>query len=103
MPIGAKKKSAERFVYIVAYDITDDRERRRVNRILDGYGHGVQRSVYVCHISKAQARRMVADLKKLNLQSGFLLSWKLQDHVMPEQIGSCPSDLSLRPERVIII
>ncbi len=90
-------------MYIVAYDITDDRERRQVSRILDGYGYGVQRSVYVCHIHGVQARRMLAALKKLDVRSGFLLSWKLPDSVTPEQLGNCPPDLPLKPERVFII
>jgi CRISPR-associated protein Cas2 len=32
--------------YIAAYDVADDRSRRRVARVLDGYGQRIQYSVY---------------------------------------------------------
>ncbi|HKI18966.1 MAG TPA: CRISPR-associated endonuclease Cas2 [Isosphaeraceae bacterium] len=32
--------------YIAAYDVSDDRIRRRVSRVLDGYGQRLQLSVY---------------------------------------------------------
>ena len=90
-------------MYIVAYDITDDRERRLVSRVLDGYGHGVQHSVYLCHIRGTQARRMMAALKALDVKSGFILCWKSPDSSIPERIGSCPPNLPLGPDRVFII
>ncbi|WP_368493182.1 CRISPR-associated endonuclease Cas2 [Desulfovibrio piger] len=52
-------------MYLVAYDITDDRERRLVSRLLNGYGYSLQRSLYICHIHASQARRMLAALEKL--------------------------------------
>ena len=48
----------EEDMYLVAYDITDDRERRLVSRLLDGYGYSLQRSLYICHIHASQARRI---------------------------------------------
>lgn len=87
----------------MAYDITDDRERRKVSRVLDGFGFSVQRSVYLCHIQSEQARRMLTALKALDVKSGFILSWKAPDSSMPERIGSCPPNLPLEPQRVFVI
>lgn len=90
-------------MYIVAYDITEEHERRSVVRVLEGYGHGVQKSVWVCHIHGAQARRMLKALKELQLRSGFLLSWELPDSALPECIGQCPANLALEMPRVYIV
>lgn len=90
-------------MYIVAYDIADNRERRQVSRVLDGYGHGVQRSVYVCHIRETQARHMLEKLRALNVRTGFVLSWKVPDTAVPESVGPCPPHLPLTPEHVLII
>lgn len=90
-------------MYLAAYDIADNGERKRVSRILDGYGHGIQRSVYVCHVREAQARRMLTALRALNVRTGFILVWKVPDSAMPESVGACPPQLPLIPEHSLII
>ena len=93
----------EEDMYLVAYDITDDRERRLVSRLPDGYGYSLQRSLYICHIHASQARRMLTAREELDIRSGFALSWKLPDTGRPACFGACPPDLPLKPERVLII
>lgn len=39
---------------LVAYDLSNDRTRRRVAKLLSGYGTRVQRSVFECHLSKKE-------------------------------------------------
>ena len=39
---------------VVSYDIVDDRRRRRVVKILKGYGERVQKSVFECLIGEPQ-------------------------------------------------
>ncbi|HDG96778.1 MAG TPA: CRISPR-associated endonuclease Cas2, partial [Desulfobacterales bacterium] len=34
--------------YLVCFDIVDDRTRQRVVKVLKGYGHRVQKSVFEC-------------------------------------------------------
>ncbi len=90
-------------MYIVAYDITEDNERRQVSRILDGYGQRVQRSVYLCSIPARTAHRMFAALEELHLCSGFILAWRIGDKVSPECLGVCPENLALEPVRVFVV
>lgn len=45
---------------IVSYDITDDKRRRKISKILGGYGFRVQYSVYECELDV----RKIADLRK---------------------------------------
>lgn len=54
-------------LYVAAYDIADDRRRRRVARVLEEYGHRVQESVFVVSVTPD-------DIKELRRQLGEHLS-----------------------------
>ncbi len=43
---------------MVSYDITDNKSRRRVQKILEGFGERVQYSVFECAISESQYKRL---------------------------------------------
>ena len=48
----------------VAYDVADDRRRAEVARILGDFGTRVQRSVFECRLSAAEARTLEARLRR---------------------------------------
>ncbi len=43
-----------RTLYLIAYDITDNKRLNRVRHLLKGYSTGGQKSVYECFLSKAE-------------------------------------------------
>jgi CRISPR-associated protein Cas2 len=45
-------------MYVVAYDISDDRRRLRVFKTLKRYGTPVQESVFECHLTQGQLVEM---------------------------------------------
>ncbi|MBX3467377.1 MAG: CRISPR-associated endonuclease Cas2 [Planctomycetes bacterium] len=47
-----------RKVYVVTYDISDDRRRDRVFRILRGFGDHLQFSVFRCELSETELVRL---------------------------------------------
>lgn len=55
-----------RHLWVVAYDVTDDKTRRRLEQRLHAFGERVQYSVFECHFTVAEARfylaRMADDL-----------------------------------------
>ena len=55
----------EHLFVVVAYDITDDRRRLRVMKMLQGYGEHVQESVFECHLKRSVYRQMLQRLRKL--------------------------------------
>jgi len=59
-----------RTVYLVAYDISDDRRRETVFRILRGFGDHLQFSVFRCELS---------DVENVRLRS------RLQDAIRPTE------------------
>lgn len=48
---------------VVSYDISDDKRRRKVAEIMEGYGYRVQYSVFECNLSKNQMAAMKQALR----------------------------------------
>lgn len=54
-----------RRVYLVTYDIADDKRLRQVFKKMSGYGEHLQYSVFQCELSDKERAQMVADLNPL--------------------------------------
>ncbi len=54
-----------RNVYLVAYDISNDKRLRRVYKAMRGYGDHLQFSVFRCELAERERAEMVADLSQL--------------------------------------
>ena len=76
--------------YVVAYDLRDDSEREKVARILQGFGSRVQKSVFECRLSVGMRARLAARLQALELASGGVLVYRLNDRSRAIAIGDCP-------------
>ncbi len=50
---------------VVSYDISNDRRRRKVATILEGYGYRVQYSVFECDLNAKKLAELKAKLKPL--------------------------------------
>lgn len=50
---------------ICLFDITCDKRRTKVNKVLQGYGERCQYSVYECVISTSQLRRLQKEIKDI--------------------------------------
>lgn len=50
---------------IVSYDISDDKRRNRISKVLKNYGDRVQFSVFECDLTREQLLRMQHALKKI--------------------------------------
>jgi CRISPR-associated protein Cas2 len=51
-------------LYLVTYDIPDDKRRKKVSDLLEGYGVRVQYSVFECVLTKPQYDELRKRLKK---------------------------------------
>ena len=70
--------TAER-LYIVTYDIGDAKRWRRVFRLMNGYGHWLQLSVFQCRLSGRRRVELAAALEQL-IKRG-------EDHVVIIDVG----------------
>jgi len=66
-------------LYLITYDVCDDKRLRRVHKLLKGYGEWVQLSVFQCRLS----RRRHAEL--MSLLDGMIVH--KHDHVLILDIG----------------
>jgi CRISPR-associated protein Cas2 len=67
--------------YAVAYDVSDDHERREVDRLLKGWGQRVQKSVFLVATTRTGEKRLKTELDKLDLKTGTVLLFRLQTGV----------------------
>ena len=58
-------KSPETTLYVVAYDISDDKRRTRVHKLLCGYGDWTQYSLFECWLTKQHLIELRAKLRKV--------------------------------------
>lgn len=52
-------------LFIIAYDITEDKRLNRVRNFLKGYSTGNQKSVYECFLTEGQLRKIIDELNLL--------------------------------------
>ncbi len=56
---------ANRPMYIVAYDITDDNRLNRLRLFLKGYSTGNQKSVYECFLTEGELKEVTEEITRL--------------------------------------
>lgn len=56
--------------WVVAYDISDDKRRLRLHRLLRGFGEPVQKSVFVCQLDGRRKARLEQMLSMETLEAG---------------------------------
>lgn len=75
--------------HLIAYDISCDKERYKVSKILEGFGFRVQESVFECDLNKRMKDKLVARLEGLDIKTGFISIYLLGKH-NPKDIGKAP-------------
>jgi CRISPR-associated protein Cas2 len=73
--------------YAVVYDVTSDRERRKVDKILKGFGFRVQKSVFECRLNRKGKEELIEQLERLGIKTGFVKVYKLEYSSKREIIG----------------
>lgn len=89
---------------VVSYDVSDDRRRRKVARILEGYGYRVQYSVFECDLDADQARALQQRLRPLiSKRAGESVRFYPLCADCRERIGVIGADTARQLEAVIIV
>lgn len=73
--------------YAVVYDISCDKERNRIDKMLKGFGFRIQKSVFECRLKKREKEELIAGLQKLDIQTGFVKVYRLEYTSRNEVIG----------------
>ena len=67
-----RKAGDKKRMYVISYDISEDKRRNKVAKLLEGYGRRVQYSVFECHINEKKLKVLYAALMDLtrDMQDG---------------------------------
>lgn len=56
-------------LYVISYDITDNKVRNKVSKVLEGYGKRIQYSVFECEISGKLFEKLYEQLLEQTIDS----------------------------------
>jgi CRISPR-associated protein Cas2 len=65
------------FRYVISYDLTDDKRRRKVALFLESLGYRVQYSVFECAMTDAGLRRALSSLRPQITGNDSLRAYRL--------------------------
>lgn len=64
--------------YAVIYDISCNKERRKIDKLLKGFGFRIQKSVFECRLNKRAKRDLHERLLKIDIRTGFVKIYRLE-------------------------
>lgn len=71
--------------FVVAYDIPDDKRRKKVSDLLSGYGRRVQYSVFECLLTSAKYEELCSRLRKVvKLKEDSIRFYPLSRHTLEQ-------------------
>lgn len=76
--------------YVVVYDVTDDAERARVAKIVEGFGVRVQKSAFECVLTRGARTSLEEKLKALDLKTGFVTIYRRDARAKRIALGAVP-------------
>lgn len=72
-------------LYVVAYDIPNDKRRKKVSDLLEGYGKRVQYSVFECVLTQTKYDELRSRLKKqVELSEDSVRFYPLSGHTLAQ-------------------
>ena len=74
--------------YLVCYDVSDDRERERVARVVEAFGLRLQYSVFECRLSRSRLAALCQELELLKIATGGIIICRLDDRARRHQVGA---------------
>lgn len=81
-----------RSMYVVSYDISDDKRRTKVHRALTGFGDWAQYSVFFCELSEQELVRVRWRMRELINEA--------EDQVIIVEVGTATRSLDVSLEAI---
>lgn len=94
-------------MYVVSYDITSDKRRRKIAKILENYGKRIQYSVFECDLDEAGYRKLYREIVKatVDMDDGSVRFYYLCGNCVPKMqlIGQDRPSVFKAKDKVIVI
>lgn len=82
-----RSRTGKPSLYVVAYDIPDDRRRTRLHDRLQDFGFAVQYSVFECLLRPAQRKALTKAIDRIvDSEEDIVAVWKLNDCCAPRRV-----------------
>jgi CRISPR-associated protein Cas2 len=78
--------------YAVVYDISSERERRHISKILKGFGFRVQKSVFECRLDRRLKTELLSQLEAAAPETGFVKIYRLEYSSKNETFGKAATE-----------
>lgn len=94
-------------LYVISYDITNNKIRNKLSKLLSGYGKRVQYSVFECHIKHEKYIALFELLKqiKINDETDSIRIYKLCGNCAAKitTIGNKNKEIEILEQDIVII
>lgn len=77
--IDGDKTTEKKYFILVIYDISDNKRRNRMVKILNGYGFRVQKSAFEAHLLPRKYKKLLKDIEKIPDICDSIRVYKMQD------------------------
>jgi CRISPR-associated protein Cas2 len=89
--------------YVVTYDIPCDKRRRKVSKLLEGYGQRVQYSVFECVLAVGKYQELQRRLaKRVNLSEDSVRFYPLSGHTRQDVEAWGGGQITSEPTSIIV-
>lgn len=76
-----------RYKVLVIYDITDDKRRSKVNKVLETFGVRIQRSAFECYIDAYDYEKLVRKMENLHCDDDVMKIYRFTDAITEVSFG----------------
>ena len=78
--------------YLAVYDVTEDRERRALADVMEGFGIRVQKSAFECDLTRGSRATLERKLQTLELKTGYVFLYRVQTQSARLAFGTVPDN-----------
>ena len=76
--------------FVIAYDIQNDKNRKKLSDILEGIGYRVNFSVFECEINETKLKKLIKDAKPLlDVKTDSLRFYRLCENCIGKSFELC--------------
>ena len=78
---------SDRFLTVIIYDISNNKIRLKMSKLLFRYGYRVQRSAFECYLTNNKYKKLCKEIDRLISNNDLVRVYKLSDNSMTNVWG----------------
>jgi len=82
-----ENQKKDKYLFLIIYDISDNKHRLKISKCLEGYGTRVQKSAFEAWLTKKNFNKMVSVLKQMVRMTDTIRIYKMQGYAQVTVLG----------------